>query len=155
MSTHEGGIREPFIARWPGRIPASSVRHERAVIMDFMPTILDVAGAKLPKGYEIHGRSILSLLTGKPYERTEPFHWETENNYGVLKGDWKLVHQFWVDKPYLYNLKNDLGERTNLAEKYPEKVIEMEALHKAWVEKCYPNQLPRITKRSTGRFPKE
>jgi arylsulfatase A-like enzyme len=155
MSTHEGGIREPFIAWWPGRIPAGSVRHERAVIMDFMPTILDVAGAKLPKGYEIHGRSILSILTGKPYERTEPFHWETENNYGVLEGDWKLVHQFWVDKPYLYNLKNDLGERTNLAEKYPEKVIEMEALHKAWVEKCYPNQLPRITKRSTGRFPKE
>jgi len=155
MSTHEGGIRVPFLARWPGKIPAGSVRTGPATTMDLMPTFLDAAGVKLSKDHIMHGKSILSLLTGRPYRRTESLHWETENNYAVLKGDWKLVRQFWVDRPYLYNIATDLGENNDLADKYPERVAELETLHRAWVERCYPNPLPRLTKRNFGRFPKE
>jgi len=155
MSTHEGGIREPFLARWPGRIDAGTVRDEPAIVMDLMPTFLEAAGLTPPAGCEMHGRSILPLLKGEPYSRDESLHWETENNYAVLKGQWKLVRQFWFDRPFLYDVENDLSEQHDLAEKYPEKVAELEALHEKWVRQHYPNPLPRLTKRSAGRFPKE
>jgi len=153
MSTHEGGIREPFIARWPGHIPAGAVRDEPAIVMDLMPTFLEAAGVTPPAGCEMHGRSIMPLLKGSPYRRTESLHWETENNYAVLKGQWKLVRQFWFDRPFLYNVETDLGEKQDLADKYPQKVAELEALHEEWVKKCYPTPLPRLTRRSEGRFP--
>ena len=55
----------------------------------------------------------------------------------------------------MYNLEDDLGERNDLADKYPEKVKELESLHEEWVKKCYPDMLPRLRKRSTHRFPSE
>ena len=153
MSTHEGGIREPFFARWPGHIPAGVVRDEAATVMDLMPTFLDAAGVTPKENWKMHGRSIMPLLKGSPYRRKESLHWETENNYAVLKGDWKLVRQFWFDRPFLYNIEQDLSEQHDLARKYPEKVAELEALHEEWVRRCYPNPLPRLTRRSNGRFP--
>lgn len=151
FSTHEGGIRVPFIARWPGRIPAGLVRHEPAITMDLMPTFLEAAG--VTSRPEVHGRSLMSLLTGGSFARSEPLHWENQHNAAVLHGEWKLVHQFWAKGPFLYRIDEDIGERRNLAAQFPAKVDEMLALHEKWKTRHYPNPVPRAAKLSTYIFP--
>lgn len=152
FSTYEGGIRVPCIARWPGRIPPGLQRGEVAVTMDVLPTILDAINMPVPENMEIHGNSLMPLLTGKAYSRTDAIHWETKHNMAVIRGDWKLVHQFWTE-PKLYNLKSDISEARDLSDQYPEIVSEMVKLHSAWKSKHYPNPVARITKRSKYHFP--
>ncbi len=155
FSTHEGGIRVPFLARWPGKIPAGKVGHQPAITMDLMPTFLQACGVAPPAGYEMHGVSILPMLTGRPFERKEPLHWETQHNMAVRKGDWKLVHQFWMEKPYLYNLAKDIGEQNDLANERPDIVAELMAAHKDWLARCYPAPVPHQKKKSGYNFPEE
>lgn len=151
FSTHEGGIRVPFIARWPGRIPAGLVRHEPGITMDLMPTFLEAAAVTTRP--EMHGRSLLSLLTGGSFVRSESLHWENQHNAAVLHGEWKLVHQFWAKSPFLYRLDEDIGERKNLAAQFPEKVTELSARHEAWKARHYPKPVPRVQKLSSYIFP--
>ncbi len=155
FSTHEGGIRVPFLARWPGKIPAGKVRHESAITMDLMPTFLQACNITPSAGHEMHGISILPLLMDRPFERTGSLHWETQHNMAVRKGNWKLVHQFWMDRPYLYNLADDIGEQHDVAEKHPDIVAELQAAHKEWLLRCYPNHVPHQTKKSGYNFPAE
>lgn len=152
FSAHEGGIRVPFIARWPGKIRAGVVRHEPAVTMDLMPTFLDAAEVTATKA-EMHGRSLLPLLTGGSFERPEALHWETLHNAGVLRGEWKLVHQYWAKRPFLYRLPDDVGEKNDLAGRHPEIVDELLALHAEWKSRHYPNPIPRATTLSSYMFP--
>lgn len=146
FSTHEGGIRVPFLARWPGRIPAGRVRNEPAITMDLLPTFLEAAGVKPAADHEIHGTSILPLLTGKPFQRTGALHWENRFNAAVLLGEWKLVHAFSKPRPSLYRVEQDIGEDHDLAAQHPEKVAELLALHDRWKARHYPNPVPRETK---------
>ena len=152
FSTHEGGIRVPFLVRWPGRLPAGVVRAIPATTMDILPTVLAVAGIEPAASHEIHGQSILPLLKGGPFVRRDRLHWETPQNLAVLDGEWKLVHQPWRGKPRLYRPAEDVGEENDLAARHPEKVAELQAAHEAWAQRHYPNRLPHATKRS-GRFP--
>lgn len=153
FSTHEGGIRVPFLARWPGRIKPGSVRSEPAVMMDLLPTFLAAAGRKPAPDHELHGESILPLLTGGDYARARPIHWETRLNAAVLAGEWKLVHQYWQPGPFLYRIAEDPGEQRDLAAQHPERVAELLALHEAWKARHYPNPIPRTLKKSTYAFP--
>ena len=84
FSTHEGGIRVPFLARWPGRLPAGLLAHAPATTADVLPTVLAAAG--LPALEEVDGRSILPLLRGEPFRRAEALHWETQRNLAVREG---------------------------------------------------------------------
>jgi arylsulfatase A-like enzyme len=152
FSTHEGGLRVPFLAKWPGRIPAGAVRHEVGVTMDLLPTFLAVAGVTPAAGHEIHGTSLLPLLRGEPFSRAGAIHWETSLNAAVLRGDWKLVHQYW-QPPRLYRVAEDIGEERDLAAQHPETVAELLALHDAWRMRHYPNPIPRELKRSNYAFP--
>jgi arylsulfatase A-like enzyme len=153
FSTHEGGIRVPFIARWPGRIQAGTTRHEAAVTMDLLPTFMAAAGLNPAADHEIHGESILPLLTGGRYEREKPIHWETRLNAAVLLGEWKLVHQYWNPGPFLYRIEEDPGENRDLAARHPEKVAELLALHEQWKARHYPNPIPRASTKSSYAFP--
>ena len=155
FSTHEGGIRVPFLARWPGKILPGKVRQEPATTMDLMPTFLDAIGITPKKGHEMHGVSILPLLTGQPYERRETLHWENQHNMAVRKGTWKLVHPFWLDHPYLYDLENDIGEKNDVAEKHPDIVAELQSAHEKWLKRAYPDPVPRRRQRSSYSFPEE
>ncbi|MBT5815600.1 MAG: hypothetical protein HOI15_14810 [Opitutales bacterium] len=137
---------------WPGRIPPGLQRSEVAVTMDVLPTILDAVKLPVPENMEIHGDSLMPLLTGMDYSRTDAIHWETKHNLAVMRGDWKLVHQFWKE-PELYNLKSDISESRDLSDQYPERVTEMVGLHAAWKSKYYPNPVARKTKRSKFQFP--
>lgn len=153
FATHEGGIRVPFLARWPGRIPAGVVRHTPAITMDILPTVLEAAGVKPAAGHEIHGTSILPLLRGETFQRAGALHWENQQNLAVLQGDWKLVHRFW-SPPMLYRPADDISEQHDLAAQNPAKVAELLALHEAWAKRHFPNRTPHVKARPLGQFPR-
>ncbi len=134
-STYEGGIRIPFIARWPAKIAAGQVSDHMFAFYDMMATFCDVAGIEnyverytnpsLANDY-FDGISIYPTLTGEG-EQMEHDHlyWEFHetNMLGVRKGNWKLVVS--AGTCYLYDLATDLHEDTNLASQYPDVVTEL------------------------------
>ena len=127
-STHEGGIRIPFIVRWPRHIRAGSESDQPFAFYDLMPTFCDMAGIKNPRKYGItdlqtDGISILPTLTGKGRQRQhDHLYWEFHETdmLGVRRGDWKLVVQ--KGKPSLYNLASDPHEDHDLASQHPDIV---------------------------------
>jgi arylsulfatase A-like enzyme len=135
---YEGGIRVPLIARWPGRIKAGSVSHHVSAFWDFLPTCCELVGIKPPEG--IDGISMLPTLLGKPGEQREHeyLYWEFHEQgkrQAVRMGDWKGIRQNVAKNPNgpieLYNLKNDIGEKDNVAARHPEIVAKIEAYMKA------------------------
>ncbi len=127
---YEGGIREPFIARWPGTIaPGRESSHESA-FWDFMPTACELAGVPAPEG--IDGISYLPELLGKPQQKHESFYFEFHELGGkqaVIKGDWKCIRLNVKNKEKtiveLYNLKEDSREQHNLFDKFPNRTDEL------------------------------
>ena len=134
-STHEGGIRIPFIVRWPGKIKAGSVNDHQFAFYDLMPTFCELAGIKnYEKRYRnprlendyFDGISIAPTLLGKGKQKKHDYlYWEFNetNMLGVRMGDWKLVVKKGVCS--LYDLKNDVHEDHDLAAKYPKIVKKM------------------------------
>jgi len=126
---YEGGIRVPFIARWPGRIPSGAQSDLVSDFADMMPTFAELSDAEAVKG---DGRSILPTLLGKGEGqlKRDVFYWEAAPQQALRKGDWK-AYRAAPDKPVeIYDLSKDIGEQTNLAKSLPEKVAEFEALMK-------------------------
>lgn len=110
---HEGGTRVPFIARWPGYIPAG-MTNEFSVIsaLDWLPTVGGIAGANVPYG-TVEGEDISDILAGNVRSRTNPLFWRTlqaQNEATMLYGRWK----YYDDLRELYDLSTDLEERNNL-----------------------------------------
>lgn len=151
----EGGIRVPFIVRWPKNLPHGKVLSETAITMDIMPTLLEAAQTPHPRPQEMHGRSLLGLWRGESFRRDASLHWENKENAAVLLDDWKLVHRYWLKAPQLYRIDQDPGETRDLAAEFPEKVAQLLALHDRWKEKNYPNPIPRQTALSRYAFPEE
>lgn len=124
----EGGIREPYFISVPWMKIAGKKCDVPVSGTDFYPTILDLAGLPLRPDLHNDGVSLLPLLKGeKIAERALIWHYPHYGNQGgdpssiIRKGDWKLIHYWEDDNDELYNLRTDLGERTNLAGQYPEK----------------------------------
>ena len=116
-SAWEGGVREPTIAWWPGKVPAGSVCKEIASTMDLLPTFAKWAGGKVPDDRVIDGRDVGDLFLGKPGAKTPHdrfFYHQADNLRAVRSGPWKLFR----NGP-LYNLEEDLGEKKNVAAKRP------------------------------------
>lgn len=130
---YEGGIHEPFAAKWPGKIPAGTKSNHLSAFWDFLPTACEVAGIK-PTATDLDGISYLNALMGKKQKEHDYLYWEfNEGSDGpkqaIRQGDWKLVKFF--EKPAeLYNIAKDTGEETNLSAQNPQKVSELEALMK-------------------------
>jgi arylsulfatase A-like enzyme len=147
----EGGVREPFIARWTGRIPAGKECAEPAMTIDLLPTFARLAGATVPSERIIDGKDIWPLLAGEagaksPHESLY-FYW-TEELHAVRSGKWKLH----LPHPYhgaptprgaggkmgpgvegrielsLFDLEADIGETTNVADKHPDVVARLQAI---------------------------
>ncbi|MBL6764816.1 MAG: arylsulfatase [Verrucomicrobiae bacterium] len=135
---YEGGIRVPFIVRWPGTVPAGGVSDHISGFQDIFPTVCDLAGvARVPA---TDGISMVPLLTDRSREQKKHDHlfWEFYEQGGkqaVLKGDWKGVRLKSAQNPNapieLYDLKKDLGEERDLAARHPDIVREMAEIMKA------------------------
>ena len=128
----EGGIRVPFIARWPEIIPEGRVIDDTVMTMDMFPTFVRLAGASLPTRYELDGVDILPLLRGEGKLERRVLHWLNNSEWAVRKDRWKLIGDGSVVKK-LVDLKSDLEEENDLSGSHPERVAELIGLHRAWV----------------------
>jgi arylsulfatase A-like enzyme len=129
---HEGGIRVPMIAWWPGKVPAGRVDDQPWAFWDLMPTFVEMSGAKLPQGYETDGLSLANYLKGGKSPQRDYFYWELHESGRPIQaarfGDWKAVRNG-TNKPIeIYDLAKDPGETTNLAKAKPALVKKAEAI---------------------------
>lgn len=137
---YEGGIREPYIIKWPGQTKPGSKCSFPVTSTDFYPTMLEMAG--LPQKTKQHqdGKSLIPLLKGKKEIDRDAIYWHYPHysNQGgkpggaVRKGDWKLIEWYENNRLELYNLKEDIGEQNNLIKKYPDKAKKLQALLHQW-----------------------
>src|SRR5690606_4373724 len=136
-SMHDGGIRVPMIARWPGKIAPGSTSDHPSAFYDFLPTACELAGTQPPQ--EIDGISYLPTLLGKSQtqKKHEYLYWassEGATSVGVRYGNWKLVKyrtgQGAADDWRLYDLSQDIGEQDNVASKNPDVVDKIQSLLK-------------------------
>jgi arylsulfatase A-like enzyme len=126
----EGGLRVPFVARWPGKIPAGQVRDDFLTTLELMPTLAAAAGATLPDGMTLDGYNMLpTLCQGAPSPRDEMF-WEFREQKAVRRVGYK-----WVQSEQgggLFDLTTDLGEKQDLAKQMPELNAEMRSRWNNW-----------------------
>ncbi|MBD3267734.1 sulfatase-like hydrolase/transferase [bacterium] len=121
---YEGGIREPMIVRWPGKIQAGSVCHTPVTSVDFYPTFLELAGAKTPD-QPLDGESLAPLLKQTGGLTRDAIYWHYPVYHhsvpagAIREGEYKLIEFFDDNHVELYNLVDDIGETNNLAEKRP------------------------------------
>lgn len=133
---YEGGQRVPLMIRWPGRILPGTTSGEIVGAIDLYPTILEATGSNAPEAQIIDGVSLLPVLTeSASLSRKAYFTWFPHliPAVSVRRGDWKLIRRFEPHRDYpetleLYNLKEDLEERNNLAKSQPEMTSELNAL---------------------------
>ncbi len=135
-SCYEAGYRVPCVVRWPGKVPAGRVSNAMFATIDFLPTFATLCGFEVPQDRRIDGIDQTELLFGQRETGRKDFYYHSA---GVRRGKWKYLkadaffHGYaqeddreLVDE--LYNLETDVGERTNLAAKFPAKVAELKAL---------------------------
>ncbi len=146
-SLFEGGIGVPFIARWPGKVPAGKV--DKVSLMsavDLLPTFCEVAGVDLPAGYQPDGISQVATLKGQPYPvRTKPLFWKYPSrwpaskskpdhwvSFAVVDQTWKLVTNKDLSYVELYDTAADVSEKNDLKTQRPQTVKQLLQKLKAW-----------------------
>lgn len=147
-SLYEGGVRVPFLVRWPARVPRGKVNDKTVVAaVDFLPTLLEIAGVA-PEG-AVDGESMADVFAGKARARVKPVHWEWRFNIAgyyanksptlsIREGDWKLLFNPDQSRVELYDIPRDPYENTNLAAANPSVVKRMMARALAW-QKTLPS----------------
>jgi len=144
FSLFEGGIRLPAIISWPSKLPQNEKRDQLSHGCDWLPTIAELTGVKLPEVH-IDGRSLVEVIKNSKtpsVHEGSALHWQlgegTKAEWAVREGDWKLIgrtrdttdgHSVKTVETFLANLKDDPSETTNLAAKFPEKVEHLRKLH--------------------------
>ncbi|QDV22495.1 sulfatase family protein [Aureliella helgolandensis] len=130
---YEGGIRVPFLARWPGHIQAGTVSDTPVIGTDIFSTVLDIVGIPLPKDRAIDGASMLPVFAGNTIERKIPMFWRTHvsppgDRVAMRIGNWKMVANDTLSAFQLFDAQKDWQEKDNLAAKMPAKTAEMKAI---------------------------
>lgn len=164
----EGGIRVPFLMKWPGGgVPAGKVYERPVISLDVHATVLAAAGVDLngpanpvqtveSEAPRVEGRDLLPFVRGEGERAAggphEALFWRMGNQWAVRKGDWKLVSQARQNarrpgEVRLYNLREDIGETNDLAAAMPRKVAELRAAYDAW----NAGNIDPLWRRSEGR----
>lgn len=171
---YEGGIRVPLIVRWPGKIQPGTTSDVPVHTIDYYPTFAEIAGARVPPGHTLDGLSLVPVFTRGAALARDTLYWHIPTytvGYArapcavVRQGDWKLVHYFgdFIDvsannpgdrppgklvlgaRTELYNLRDDLGETTDLAAANPAKVAALRRSLEAWWQRTgatFPEKNP-------------
>lgn len=153
---YEGGLRVPFIVRWPGHIPTGKTSDQPAAHVDLMPTFIEIAAKKAMPKQPLDGISIVNLLKDPETKlKREPiyFHfpgyleaskkgWRTTPAAMMRSEDFTLLEFFEDNRIELYNVREDIGQKVNLAMKMPEKTKEMHEQMLAW-RKSIRAEMPR------------
>lgn len=128
---YEGHMRVPTLAWWPGTIPPGTETSEIAVTTDLLPTIARLTGAPIPEDRTIDGKDVRDVLLGISGAKS-PHSLHFYENEGIRRGDWKLVKT--GKKTELYDLKQDAGEKNDVAKQHPDLVKELDGLLSAHAE---------------------
>ena len=156
---HEGGLRVPLLVRWPGKFAANAVVTTPVISVDFFPTLIELAGLQVSG--KLDGVSLVPLLKGQGGITRDAFFWHYPHYANQVRspeapagggpgaamqaGNWKLIQHFESGRHELYDLGKDIGERNNLADAMPDKVLEMGKQLHAWqnsVKAQWPTQNP-------------
>ena len=134
----DGGIRVPYIIKWPGVLKKGSTYSNPVSTMDLYPTFCAAAGIKVSEKAKLDGVNLLPFVRGgKKAAPHETLFWMHDGLGAVRRGKWKLVVSKWKPELALFNLETDIGEKENLADTNPEMT---QTLHKAWQE--WVEQMP-------------
>ena len=146
----EGGIRVPFMMRWPGKLAGGKTYKHPVSTLDILPTCLQAAGFDMPAKDKLDGESFLvALKSGTPSPITKrPLFWQFQKQWAVRDGDWKLVKTsdyisrkptsrilqgpLVKDRPMLFNLKKDPAEQHDVYEQNPRVVEQLSKLFRQW-----------------------
>ncbi len=145
----EGGIRVPFVARWPGSVPPGAVNDSVVVSHDLFPTLAALAGADV-SGLALEGESFVEvLLSNAGRLRGSSIFWEgLRGDFAVRSGDWKLVYLSADDSVNLFDLYADSGETTNLAAGESARVEAMRAEYDAF--RTGHGEIPQVVAKLSG-----
>lgn len=138
MDLTEGGIRVPWIVRWPKKVPAGTVSSQHCMTMDWSRTLLEAGGGEIDPEYPVDGVSLLPVITGDIDQFERPLFWRMKHRAqrAFRLGDWKYLK---VDEhEYLFNIDNDARERANQARLRPDKLEHMRNQWLAWNETMPP-----------------
>ncbi len=134
---YEGGIREPWIIRYPGVTKAGSVSEELICSIDLFPTVAAAAGIEI--GHLVDGIDLTPALRGDSLDRQSLYwHYPHYSNQGgipggaIREGNYKLFERYEDGRVHLYDLKNDIGEKNDLAAEKPELVQDMRKRLHQW-----------------------
>ena len=126
----EGGLRVPFIARYPGRIPSGSKSDEFLTSLEIFPTLTKLTGGQLPKGVVYDGFDMLPVLTGKMKSKRREMFWQRRGDKAARVGRYK-----WVDSTRgggLFDLQTDIGEKHDLSTSRPKLLKSVQSRFKNW-----------------------
>ena len=134
-SLFAGGVRIPFLVRWPSNAPAGVVdKTTELATVDLLPTFLELAGASYPENYQADGVSIASAIRGESFIRQKPIYWDWRfssdrpdfwPSAAVQEGNWKLLTNDELGRAELYNIASDWAEQTDVSADNPEKLKEL------------------------------
>jgi arylsulfatase A-like enzyme len=138
MDLLEGGIRVPYIVRWPGHVAAGKTTAQLAITMDWVATFLEAAGTHPHRDYPLDGMSLLNALRdpAATFERDLFWRMKFRQQKAVRSDAWK-----WLSiegDEYLFDLAKDPRERANLARRFPEKFSELKDRYRAWESSMPP-----------------
>ncbi|MHC4742537.1 MAG: sulfatase-like hydrolase/transferase, partial [Planctomycetota bacterium] len=142
FTTYEGGMREPTIMRWPGRIPAKSECNQMCGTIDLLPTFAKLAGAEPPGDRVIDGGDIYPLMTAKPgakSPREAHYFYRGTRLESIRFGNWKFSVR---KKPELYDLEADISETNNLAGQKADVVKQLTAMMEKFDQGLKANSRP-------------
>ncbi|HRH98300.1 MAG TPA: sulfatase-like hydrolase/transferase, partial [Prosthecobacter sp.] len=126
----EGGLRVPFIARWPGKLPAGKVTDEFLTSLEFVPTLLAAAGTQGPEGVKLDGFDMLPILRGEAKSPRREMFWQRRGDKAARFQNWK-----WLESAKgngLYDVSTDIGETHDLTAEKPEIATMMRERFAAW-----------------------
>ncbi len=149
-SLYEGGIRVPGIIRWPGKVPAGKIDDTSVVAgVDWLPTVCRFAGIEVPPDHKLDGENVSDVFLGSPRPRTTPLMWEWRFRIfgepfhqspmlAIRDGDWKLLMNPDRGRVELYNLKRDLTQLNNVADRHSDLVSRLSERVLAWQKELPP-----------------